>query len=207
MQPQSQPGRVAPRLRRLLVLSLLVAGASACRSTPKQPDGPHGDVAAVAETIERLYTAFCFDPGAEPDWETQRELFLDGAIFVAPIQPGQSPVPMGVEEFVADFRSFATGRVTAATGFHERILDKRIGVFGTLAHAYVRFEGFHPAAPDQPVTRGIDSIQFVRDGAHWRLLSFTTQYDQDAGAQAAEPPAGAPTGESSSGEQAPGAGS
>ena len=35
------------------------------------------------------------------------------------------------------------------------------------------------------MTRGVDGIQLVKDGQHWRLVSFTTQYETD-GAQVGE---------------------
>ena len=65
----------------------------------------------------------------------------------------------------------------ARTGLHERILRIRADVYGSIAHAYVSFEGYVPGE-EQARTRGLDSLQFVRDGPRWLLISFTTQYER-----------------------------
>ena len=137
------------------------------------------DRAQVRAMLVELYAAFSFDAGAEPDWATQRRLYLSGAVFVPPIRQGRDPRADDTEQFLSDFRDFATSEPTRTTGFHERIVGARIEVFGGIAHAFVAFEGFVPGDP-KVSTRGLDSLQLVRDGDAWRLVSFTTQYESDA---------------------------
>lgn len=137
------------------------------------------ELVALEVTIEELYDAFNFDARAEPDWDTQRRVYLEGATFVAPIAPGRTPRGDDTETFLRDFRAYVKSEPYAATGFHERIVDTRIGVFGGVAHAFVLFEGFEPA-DGEARTRGVDSLQFVHDGASWRLVSFATQYEGEA---------------------------
>jgi len=66
-----------------------------------------------------------------------------------------------------------------STGLHERILNARVDVFGGVAHAFVAFEGFVPGTGEFR-SRGLDSIQLLRDRGRWRVVSFTTQYASDA---------------------------
>lgn len=157
----------------LLVLTATLL-ASGCRSTSK-PEST-SELRALEQTIEDLYVAFCFDPGLEPDWQTQRDIYLEGAVFVPPLSPLRKPIAEDEETFLAGFREFVLSEEYTRTGLHERIIGTRIESFGGLAQVWVAFEGFHPA-DGETVTRGLDSLQFVRDGAAWRLVSFATQYE------------------------------
>lgn len=160
----------APRFALAAALALL-----ACRSVPADPRPGHADIEA---TIVELYRAFGFDAQSEPDWKTQRRIYLEGAAFVPAIQAGRMPAIDDTEKFIADFRAFATGGPYRDTGFHERIIGTRIESFGGIAHAFVAFEGFVPGRPEA-LSRGLDSLQLVHDGEVWRLVSFTTQYENE----------------------------
>lgn len=129
-------------------------------------------------SIDALYRAFGFAPRGEPDWRAMGELFVDGAVFVAPFEPGQTPRPAAQPEFFEDFRRFAASDSVRESGLHERILGARIDLYGVVAHAYVSFEGFEPLT-GRPRTRGLDSIQLLLDRGRWRVVSFTTQYASD----------------------------
>lgn len=155
---------------RFVICALLL---TSCRSLP----GPEVEgIDALRETIEELYEAFGFDAGGEPDWEAQRAIYLDGASFVAPAREGLRPKGVDAESFLSDFREFVLEGPYAKTGFHERIVGLRLDTFGGIAHAFVAFEGFRPGDA-VTVSRGLDSLQFVRDGSRWCLVSFTTQYE------------------------------
>lgn len=162
---------------RALTGPLLVALA-ACRAAPP---AEHAELRAV---LDELYVAFNFDPGAEPDWATQRRIYLEGAVFVPPMRAGSAPRADDTEAFLAGFRDYVNSEPYRTTGFHERIIGVRAEAFGGVAHAFVAFEGF---APGDGVTRtrGLDSLQFVRAGDTWKLVSFATQYE---GAGLALPP-------------------
>lgn len=139
------------------------------------------DADALRATIDALYAAFCFDPGAEPDWATQRRIYLAGAVFIPPLRADRTPETVGVQDskrFLADFAEYVASEPYRASGFHERIIGLDVGVFGGVAHAFVAFEGFVPG-DGATVTRGLDSLQLVHDGERWRLVSFTTQYEAD----------------------------
>ena len=134
---------------------------------------------AIGAVLDELYAAFCFDAGGEPDWDTQRRIYLTGAAFVAPLRPGRMPLGVSTQEFLDEFLSFATSEASAASGFHERIVDTRMTAVGNLAHAFVLFEGFVPGSGEVQ-SRGLDSLQLVHDGAAWRVVSFTTEYESAA---------------------------
>ncbi len=154
-------------------------GLAGCRTAaPVASGGPEAEVTAIHQQLERLYAAFSFDAGEQPDWETQRGVYLPGAVFVPPMRDGSAPRIDDTQRFLADFERFATSAPYADTGFHERIVGLRIDVFGRVAHAFVAFEGFAPA-DGRTQTRGLDSIQLVHDGEAWRLASFATQFERE----------------------------
>ena len=177
MSVQTLGKRKLTGVRSFLPLALLFGCQSApIADEPKMSPAVERDTTAIEGMLDELYRAFCFDAGGEADWEAMRELFADGASFVAPIAPGQTPRAVQAHEFISDFRSSIKNSPLAQSGFHERITKKRIDYFGTVAHVYVTFEGFVPGE-DSVRTRGVDSVQLVRDGQRWLLASFTTQYE------------------------------
>ncbi len=159
----------------LFALLLAFPFVGACRAPQALPPPPPGDVAAVDAVLEALYASFAFEAGGEADWEAMEALFLEGAAFVAPIRAGQTPRAVDARRFVANFREWVRTSPEVASGLHERILGRRIELFGHIAQAWVAFEGFVPAT-GRAQTRGLDAIQLVRSPAGWRLVSFTTHY-------------------------------
>jgi hypothetical protein len=177
--------------RRVLAAALL-ALAAGCKTAAPAPPPSADELLGVRTTLDELYQAFCFEPAGEADWDGMRALFCDGAAFVGPIAPGATPVAVGSEEFLADFQDWVRGSRIGRTGFHERITHARIELFGTVAHAWVTFDGFVPPSGYEAAggaeaalrmnTRGLDSLQLVLDGDRWLVASFTSHY-----ASAAEP--------------------
>ena len=150
--------------------------ALACRTTDVAATPPRADTVAVEATLDELYRAVAVDAGGEADWDAIRALSAEGAVFVAPIAPDATPRAVGTEAFLRDFREYVRSDPVRSTGLHERITHRRIDLFGSIAHAYVVFEGFRPAT-EQTVSRGLDSIQLVLDRGRWKVVSFTTQYE------------------------------
>lgn len=148
---------------------------SACRAVA----APTPELPRVEPMLIELYRAFSFDPGREPDWAAMRALFAEGAVFVAPRPHGASG-PARLEDtaaFLAGFQRYATSPELQATGLHERIVGLCVDGYGEIAHAFVAFEGFAPENPGEALTRGLDSIELVRDGAGWHVAAFASQYE------------------------------
>ncbi len=164
----------------LLAVCLLAPGLTlGCLSArPTHPGPSAGERAPIAAMLEDLYATFCFDADDQADWEGMRAHFADGASFVAPIPAGGVPKAVDAQQFIADFQNWIATSEVGNTGLHERIVHLRIDVFGSVAHAFVTFEGFVPPDPSA-TTRGLDSIQLVKSGTRWLLASFSTQYESE----------------------------
>ena len=162
--------------RVLVAFALVLGGLTSCASTDYESLFRRHDEAVAM--LNELYDSFAFDAGEEPDWETQRRLFLPGATIVPSIQPERQPVGNDVETFIADFRTYALTGEFSTTGLHERVLRMDIHSFGGVGHAFVAFEAYVPGE-EAPRSRGLDSIQLIHDGSSWRVASFTTQFETD----------------------------
>jgi hypothetical protein len=193
----TQRGPLALR-HRAAMLTLLLAGLpgalGACRTAPPAPapgplpappessqaapSGPAADLPPeLAAGIERLYRAFDFEAGSEPDWAAMRALFHPDCRFLGPVTPGREPRSESLEQFLESFRRYATGSERATTGLFERVLWIEPFRFGGVAQTAVAFEGHQPgAAPAE--TRGIDLLHWVETPAGWRIVGFSSQYER-----------------------------
>jgi hypothetical protein len=132
------------------------------------------DATAIRATLDTLYKAFSFDARSGADWNTIRDQCAEGAVFVAPITSKGTPRAVGIDEFLREFHEYVMSEAVRNTGLHERIVSAKIDYFGKIGHAYVAFEGFVPGL-DVVTRRGLDSIQLVKAGDRWKVVSFTTQ--------------------------------
>jgi hypothetical protein len=145
--------------------------ASAAEHRPSQ------EQAELEILIGRLYQAFCFDAGGEPDWAVQRELFHSDCRFLGPVSPGREPRSEDLEQFLEGFAQFARGSQRGTTGLHERILDVQLWAYEGVAQARVLFEGHLPGEL-AAATRGVDALQLVRTPNGWRIVGFAAQYER-----------------------------
>lgn len=159
----------------VVACSVVLGSFAGCQSTPAESAPAQADVSAVQSTLDKLYAAFCFEARGSADWDTIRDLCADGAVFVAPISAKKTPRAVGIDEFLRDYHAYVASEAVRNTGLHERIVHTRIDLYGSIAHAYVAFEGFVPGL-GTVMTRGLDSLQLVKVGGEWRVVSFTTQY-------------------------------
>jgi hypothetical protein len=60
----------------------------------------------------------------------------------------------------------------ARQGFYEKQIAVRVEQFGNIAHAFSTYESRYAAADPQPFTRGINSIQLLKDANRWWVVSI-----------------------------------
>lgn len=134
--------------------------------------------ADLRASVDDLYRAFCFDAGGGADWSSIDAHFLDGAAIVNPYPLEGTAKAVSKAQFLDEFRAYVASPAVRETGLHERILDVRGERTGNIAHTWVQFEGFIPAT-GAVRSRGLDSIEWVRDDKRWRVAAFTTQYETE----------------------------
>lgn len=128
------------------------------------------DTVGVDEIIAALYETISHEPGARPDWERMRRIFADGARLIPPA--GRDGVPMRLS--LDEFRERVEESIEAqggSKGFREVEVARRTEAFGRVLHAWSTYESRRTTEDELPFARGINSIQMVRTGDGWRIVT------------------------------------
>lgn len=133
------------------------------------------DVGSLDAIVNALYASLSFESGGQPDWTRFRSLFDPAALMVrvdARLTRQHADHGVGVrvssiDDYVA--RTTAAIESGSLTEFSERELTRRTEVFGDLAAVFSTYER---SVADE-VRRGINSLQLVKDGERWWVISIS----------------------------------
>lgn len=132
------------------------------------------DLTTPDAVVRALYASISFLPGGEPDWERVRSLFFKGARVIPPKRAGVDRVAVDIDAFLERFRQNLPN--LRPKGFREVGTAARLDVFGDVAHAFSTYACSYPASEpegaSEPFSRGINSIQLVRDSGRWWVSSL-----------------------------------
>ena len=130
------------------------------------------DVESIDAIVAALYEAISFEPPGLPEWDRLRSLFHPEGRLVPPAgDDGRAPV-LTVEEFIENSTRFIQEGELGERGFHESELGRRTERFGKVAHAFSAYASRYTADDPEPFSRGINSIQLLREGERWWVLSI-----------------------------------
>jgi hypothetical protein len=144
------------------------------------------DVDSIDGIVNALYASISFEEGKLPDWDRFRSLFDPAALLVRldarlakldPRERGESPMRISsLDEYVA--RTSAAVHGGTLTAFTERELARRTDVFADLAAVFSTYERSVAAGDSH---RGINSLQLVKDGSRWWVVSLTWTDESEHG--------------------------
>jgi len=117
----------------------------------------------LEETVAALYRAISFTDGRGPDWEALRRLMHPDGHFGPAGAAFSYPT---VEEFVER----AAKGLGSLQSFDEVGLACRVERFGRVAHVFTSYRSIVNGGGVSE--RGINSMQFVREGDAWRCVSM-----------------------------------
>ncbi|MEM9065278.1 MAG: nuclear transport factor 2 family protein [Planctomycetota bacterium] len=132
---------------------------------------------AVSAVVANLYDVISGPAGEERDWDRFRELFAEDARLASVRKRDGVWAPGGVtpEGYIE-----ASGEWLETNGFFEVPLYNEIDVYGGIAQVFSSYEA--RSEEDGPIiARGINSIQLVRIGDDWKLLSVIWSSEDNAG--------------------------
>lgn len=120
------------------------------------------------ELMRSFYEVISFEDGSAPDWAKMGELFSQHAR-ITRITP-EAIDYMDLESF----RNMAEEllEVGAYTSFHEKEIARRTDCFGAVMHVASAFETRISPQAEDFIARGINSLQLVREGDAWKILSL-----------------------------------
>jgi hypothetical protein len=170
------------RVPGLFLLVALLALPAPAAAQPSLDVGPRpaarpGDVGSVDAILAALYDVIS-GPARQPrDWTRFRSLLAPNARLM-PIRPraggGTELTILSADDFI---RNAAPG--FEANGFYEREIHRVTEQFGNVVHAFSTYESRRTANPaEAPFARGINSIQLLKDGDRWWVVSIYWQAEQ-----------------------------
>lgn len=153
-------------------------------TTEARPEGPApeaadpADVASIDAVVQALYASISGPAGQRRDWARVRSLFHRHHAMLPLVrgQGGMQVVSMTVDDYVQ-----RAGAMLERDGFFEQEIAREVLQFGDLAHVWSTYEVRRTLADAQPLLRGINSIQLVREGGRWWLLGIGWEQEADAG--------------------------
>ena len=178
-------------MEKLIVISILVACASACvaqNATPQSSASPStaaaaalaarpGDVDTIEHILAAVYDVISGPAGAPRDWDRFRTLYYPGARLIPTRRDDKGAITARVltpEDFVTRGKE-----IFANQGFFETPIANRVEQWDHMVHVWSTYESRH-AKGEQPFTRGVNSFQLINDGARWWILS-TCWENEDPG--------------------------
>jgi hypothetical protein len=159
-----------------------LAPASGAAQSSSRPANS-ADVGSVDQILAALYGSVSGPPGPR-DWDRVRSLFAPGA-FVAPVEHradgGATSRIMALEAFIE-----RSSRNVSREGFYEKEIARRTDAFGSIVHVFSTYEARHSPDDPSPFRRGINSIQLLKDGNRYWVVSIYWDTERE-GAPIPEP--------------------
>jgi hypothetical protein len=122
----------------------------------------------IAAVMKSLYEVISFEEGDDPDWEGLESVFSRHARITRITPEGTDHLdPAG---FFAMTRSLI--EVGAYTSFYEFEVARSVERFGGMAQVWSLYETRRNRAAREPLGRGINSLQLVRERDAWRVLGL-----------------------------------
>ncbi len=138
-------------------------------TTSSMPQAKPADVDTIDHIVAALYDVISGPAGQARDWDRFRSLFIpEGRLIPNAVRPDGSIVHtvLGVEDYVVrGTRGFAQ------QGFYESESSRKEEHFDNIAHVFSTYESRHEKG-GQPFARGINSIQLLRDGQRWYIVTI-----------------------------------
>jgi hypothetical protein len=138
------------------------------------------DVESVNAIIKAMYESVSFHPGGQPDYNRMQTLFHSQAV-VVPSKTGHNSeiIVQSVESFINQSRGYVISTGLEREGFFEREIACRTVTYGSMVHVFSTYESCHRSGDSVPLQRGINSIQLVKDGKRWWILSIVWDIERE----------------------------
>ncbi len=141
------------------------------------------DVSTVDGLVKALYASVSFPPGSQPNYNRLRTLFHPEARVAPPKGEKETSLPViGVGTFITRSKEFVVLSGLERKGFTETEVARRTLAFGGMVHVFSTYECRSLPTDAVPTQRGINSIQLVRDGGRWWVLSLVWEVERPGSA-------------------------
>ena len=149
------------------------------RDTTAPPPAKPADVASVDAILNALYDVISGPAGQKRDWNRMRSLFAPGARLIPtgrrPDGAGSRAVVWTVEDYIS-----RAGASLEQNGFFEKEIARKTEQYGNIVHAFSTYES-RRTPQEAPFVRGINSIQLLKDGGRYWVVSIFWDDERGAG--------------------------
>ena len=161
---------------RATLLTVILLGSTTALLAQDPLDADSDDIESIDAIIEALYDVISGPAGQERDWSRFRSLFLPEAHLVPSVVTPDGSIRHVVwspEEYIS-----RAGAQLEEVGFFESEIGRVTEEFGNVAHAFSTYESRIGEGED-PVQRGINSIQLFWDGTRWWIVNIAWDQERD----------------------------
>lgn len=135
------------------------------------PEPKLEDLESIDTIIRAYYSSISFAAGKLPDYRRLRTLFHPRARITPPrADDALTAEVLDVEPFLERSQGIIMGSELERRGFVHREVFRSVEAFGNGAHVFSTYES-SLADERQPFERGINSIQLLKQGHGWEVLS------------------------------------
>lgn len=122
----------------------------------------------IDELTQALYKSISFKKGGRPDLQRLRTLFYKGGRLAN--CNGDLPQEFSVQQFIDVVEGqIETGNLAF---FQEKEVAHKTELFGKIAHRFSTYEAYNDESDSEPVSTGINSIQFIQVEDRWYVYSM-----------------------------------
>jgi hypothetical protein len=135
------------------------------------------DTDSIETVVKAVYDSIS-GPAGPRDWVRFRALFADGArlISIRATPEGPAANMMSPDDYVQ-----RTTANFARNGFFESAVSQRVETFGSIAHVFSTYES-RRAPAEKPSARGINSIQLMKQGKEWKVVTILWDSEREGNA-------------------------
>jgi hypothetical protein len=156
-------------------LTLILAASAAAQDAPKAAPARSADVQSIDAIVGALYDVISGPAGQQRDWDRLRSLFVPGARMI----PTALAATGGTAARVLDVDGYIQRSGPALErGFFEREVARKTELFDNIAHVFSTYESRRALADAAPFARGINSIQLMKDGDRWWVVTIFWQAER-----------------------------
>ena len=151
-----------------LIIAVALVASLGAQEPVKTPAARAEDVKSIDAIVAALYDVISGPAGQKRDWDRMHSLFVPGARLIPAV-----PSATGASARVLDVQGYIdrSGTNLERNGFFEHEIARRQETFGNIAHVFSTYESRHTAADPAPFARGINSIQLLKDGDRWWVVT------------------------------------
>lgn len=140
------------------------------------PQARPEDVASIDAIVKAFYAVPAGAPGEARDWERFKSLFIPDARLVA-ARPGEGGTSGTFYLTVMDYVE-ANKKYFEKGGFRDQEAGRRVEQFGNIAHVWSTYESRHKSDDAQPYSRGINSLQLLKDANRYWIVNVFWDYER-----------------------------